>query len=33
MIVLFLDLWFKLLYIKFEACGFLNMDILFHYDN
>jgi len=33
MIVVFLDLWFKLLYIKYEACGFVTMHILFQCDN
>jgi hypothetical protein len=33
MIVVFLDLWFKLLYIKYEALGFLTMHILFRCAN
>jgi len=33
MIVVILDLWFKLLYVKFKARGFLTMHILFQCDN
>lgn len=33
MTVVFLDLWFKLLYVKFKAHDFLTMHMLFQCDN